>query len=127
MKLTRADKLLIAVLMVLALGGMGAGVALFPATSTSQAAEIWVEGRLVRTMALRPGFHEEIRIGGSEHYNIIEADDGRIRIREADCSDQVCTRTGWIKMPPEQIVCLPHRVVIKINSSESGEVDDIVR
>ncbi|MDI6638910.1 MAG: NusG domain II-containing protein, partial [Bacillota bacterium] len=42
------------------------------------------------------------------------AEDGRARVRASDCPDKVCVKTGWIEHPGEVIVCLPNRVVVKI-------------
>ncbi|MBC7082580.1 MAG: NusG domain II-containing protein [Firmicutes bacterium] len=41
-------------------------------------------------------------------------EDGRARVRASDCPDKVCVKTGWIEHPGEVIVCLPNRVVVKI-------------
>ncbi|MCR4401297.1 MAG: NusG domain II-containing protein [Firmicutes bacterium] len=41
-------------------------------------------------------------------------EDGRARVLDSDCPDRVCVRTGWIDQPGETIVCLPNRVVVKI-------------
>ena len=124
--LTRADKWLIGILLLVAACGMGAGVFLFP-TVGNQSAEIRVDGKLLKTVQLRPGYREEIRIGGAEHFNIIEVQDRQIRIRDADCPDQICVRTGWVSTVPQQIVCLPWRVVIKVVSTGSLDIDDIAR
>lgn len=53
--------------------------------------------------------------------SVVEFKDGKVRVKEADCPDKVCVRTGWIYRPGEMIVCIPYRVVIKI----SGERQDV--
>lgn len=126
MKLTWADKLLAAGLVVFSLLGIGASVYLFPGSGQQQA-QISVDGKIIKTVTLRAGYREEFRIGGPDHYNIVEIDGEKIRMREADCPDQVCVKTGWAKVAPQQIVCLPWRVVIKVISSKSADIDDIAR
>lgn len=42
--------------------------------------------------------------------NTIEIKDGRIRMLEGECPDQICVDTGWLEDMP--IVCLPNRLVI---------------
>lgn len=59
------------------------------------------------------------------HVNTIEVYEGKIRIREADCRDQVCVLTGYISKPGETIVCLPNQVLIEI-TSDSGQDEDII-
>ena len=39
---------------------------------------------------------------------------GRIRVSQADCPDQVCVDQGWIADGTVPIVCLPHKLVIEI-------------
>lgn len=126
MKLTLADKLLAAGLVFFSLLGIGASVYLFSGSGQQQA-QISIDGKVMKTLTLRAGYQEEFRIGGPVHYNIVEIDGDKIRIREADCPDQVCVRTGWVKMAPQQIVCLPWRVVIKVISSNNADIDDIAR
>jgi hypothetical protein len=126
MLLTRADKILIGVLIATAVGGIGLNMAAL-ATTGQQEAHVYKEGELIQTIGLRPGYHQELRLGGAERYNLIMAEDGRIRVAEADCPDQICVRTGWISVAPQQIVCLPYRVVIRIESAGPPDIDDITK
>ncbi|SDC55083.1 hypothetical protein SAMN05421734_11123 [Pelagirhabdus alkalitolerans] len=57
--------------------------------------------------------------------NTIEVSDGSIRIKSATCSDQVCVRTGFIDQVGQTIVCLPHQLVIEIQSQEPGQQSDV--
>ena len=47
-------------------------------------------------------------------------DQGRIRIAEADCPDQVCVNQGWISNGTVPIICLPHRLMIEIVDGGGG-------
>ena len=49
--------------------------------------------------------------GGS---NTILVEQGRIRVIEANCPDQVCVDQGWISNGTVPIVCLPHKLMIQI-------------
>ncbi|MDT8902269.1 NusG domain II-containing protein [Anaeroselena agilis] len=126
MRLTRADKWLIGILLAAAAGGIGLNLALL-STTGAQEARVYREGKLVRSIRLRAGYHEELRLGGAERYNLVVADNGRVKIAAADCPDQLCVRTGWVSVAPQQIVCLPNRVVVKIVSTEPPDVDDITK
>ncbi|MBC1605118.1 hypothetical protein HCJ39_10365 [Listeria rocourtiae] len=55
-------------------------------------------------------------------YNEIEVKDEQIRISAANCNDQVCVRVGAIGKLGQTIVCLPHKVVIEVQSS-TGETE----
>ena len=52
--------------------------------------------------------------------NLISVEQGRIRVSEADCPDQICVDQGWISDGPVPIVCLPHRLMIQIVGGEEG-------
>jgi hypothetical protein len=82
---------------------------------------------LFKTIPLRPGYNEEFRIGAQKEYAIIEASDGRIRIRQDDSPRQIGVQTGWISRPPQQIINLPYRIVITLVSSKPADIDSIIR
>lgn len=124
--LTVADKWLIGIIIVFSLTGIGLSIVLFP-TQGNTIAEIRVDSQLVKSITLRKGYREEIRIGGQTEYAVIEVQDGRIRIRQDDSPRQIGVQTGWISKPPQQVVNLPYRIVINLVSNESLDVDDIAR
>lgn len=63
---------------------------------------------------------------GDGGVNTIEVRDGKIRIKAANCTDQVCVRTGFIQKQGETIVCLPHKVIIEILSMDGSQYGDII-
>lgn len=54
------------------------------------------------------------------HYNILQIKDGKANMTESDCENQVCVNSAAISNIGETIVCLPHRVIVKIVSSENS-------
>lgn len=54
------------------------------------------------------------------HFNKVEVEPGKIRFVDADCPDKVCVKTGWISEPGQTSVCLPHKVMIRIEGKTSG-------
>ena len=62
----------------------------------------------------------EVVLHGTAGENILVIEDGCAYIREADCPDHVCVRTGKIRYEGETIVCLPHRLMIRIAGGEGG-------
>lgn len=86
-----------------------------------------VNGKEIRSFDLYEGqetytFNYEDPDG---EYNLIEISGDRIRIKEADCGDQVCVRRGWATNNGETIVCLPHKLVIEIQASDGSDIGDI--
>ena len=53
-------------------------------------------------------------------------ENGTVYMKDADCPDKLCEKTGKISKNGETIVCLPHRVVVEIQGGE-GNVDSLVR
>ena len=58
--------------------------------------------------------------------NVIAAENGRIRVTDADCPDGTCIRQGWISSGTAPIICLPHRLVIKLISTKPPGIDAVV-
>ncbi len=124
--LTWADKTLIAVLTLLALIGMG--VPFLSPSSVPEIAQamIFLDGKVVKTVKL-DGHHEMIPITSSNGYDLVEVSGNQVRIVEADCPDKLCVKQGWISRSPQQIVCLPNRVVVKVTNGKVLDVDTITR
>ncbi len=65
------------------------------------------------------------------HENTIEVEPGRIRVSEANCPDQICVNTGWLDSGIEPIVCLPARLVIRLEKTggtvyeSSAQIDGV--
>lgn len=56
-----------------------------------------------------------------DYYNVIVISAGTVSVTEASCKNQVCVKHGAITSPGESIVCLPNRLVVRIeNGSEEG-------
>lgn len=47
-------------------------------------------------------------------YNTMVIEDGVVYISDADCGDLTCVHTGRISREGEQIVCLPHKLILEI-------------
>jgi hypothetical protein len=63
-------------------------------------------------------------IYSSDHdYNTVEVKGEQIRIKGANCADQVCVQFGFIAKPGETAVCLPHKFMIEIEAV-GGQIDD---
>ena len=76
--------------------------------------EVWVEGKLLKTVSLAEDTSFTISSGNAT--NIIEVKAGKIAITDANCPDRYCVKRGWCS-GGAQIVCLPHRVVLKFRSN----------
>jgi hypothetical protein len=118
---TRNDRLLLAGLLL-------AGVLLFIAVGAAKTdgarVDVLVNGKVAESYPLNTD--REIKLNYSGH-NLLRIEDGRARIVGADCPDKLCMKQGSIAKTGETIVCLPHRVVIRISGGEAPAVDGITR
>ena len=60
---------------------------------------------------------------GAADYNVLEIKDGAAAVAEANCGDHTCVRTGRISREGETIVCLPHRLVVRIEGGDEPLFD----
>ena len=60
-----------------------------------------------------------------DYYNVVEIKDGKVSVTEASCKNQVCVRHGAISRSGESIVCLPNRLVVRIENGEGGGYDSV--
>ncbi len=91
-------------------------------------ANVYVNGECVKSVDLsRVTESFEFKVETPAGTNVIQVEPGRIRVKEADCPDQVCVHAGWITDSANPIVCLPHRLVIKLEKkAENNDGPDAV-
>lgn len=65
---------------------------------------------------------EDILINVGEA-NVCEIKDGHAYMKSADCPDQSCVRSHPISDTGENIVCLPNKVVLKIETDKAPAED----
>ncbi|MBR2133886.1 MAG: NusG domain II-containing protein [Eubacterium sp.] len=115
----KADFILIAVVLfvvavlVFVLYGTGAHIGAY--------VTVEVDGTVVETLPLDKNTTYEIKTAGGT--NTLVIDDGFAYISEADCPDKICVHHRKINKSGESIICLPHKVIVTVSSSESAEVD----
>lgn len=81
-------------------------------------AKVYLDGELVRSIDLNAvALPYEFTVESSRGYNRVLAEHGRISVIEADCPDHLCIKQGAIENDAIPIVCLPHRLVIRIEGA----------
>ncbi|MFP4017082.1 MAG: NusG domain II-containing protein [Halanaerobiales bacterium] len=62
-----------------------------------------------------------IEVNGPLGTSIIEAHNGKVRLKEAPPEDpeKICEKTGWIDQPGPMIICVPNQVSIWIEQKDS--------
>lgn len=88
--------------------------------------EIQIDGKIDRKIPLLDSDKEQIiNIKSKDGINVLKILNGKVEMIEADCSDKVCINFGTISKVGENIVCLPHRVLVSIRG-EVDSSDDII-
>ncbi len=91
----------------------------------SLVAEIYYDGEIVETVNLAE--REEKRIVTGENSSVVVvARDGKIYFEKSPCPDKVCIKSGELDKNGDFASCLPEKVVIKVSSSESKDIDAMV-
>ena len=52
--------------------------------------------------------------------NRIEILDGKVRMIDADCPDELCIRQGWIEYDGQSIICLPNKITVMVSGGDSS-------
>lgn len=116
------DVILIAVIAVLALG-LGGYFLLNREEAKNAKVVIQVNGQTYQTADLYKD--QTIEIKYDDHTNVLEIKDGYAKMVSADCSDQICVNQKAIHYNGEMIICLPHLVMVTIESEEEKSLDSI--
>lgn len=84
--------------------------------------QITIDGKLYQTLPLNQDAVVEIPTteGGN---NILTIEDGYADMTEANCPDGLCVNQKKISHEGETIVCLPHKIVVKIIDGDNTEDD----
>lgn len=67
----------------------------------------------------------EVTVEQDGHINVIEVKNGAVRVLSANCPDNTCVHQGFISKGSEVIVCLPAKLTITLEGSES-QLDSVV-
>lgn len=122
-KMTKWDKLLIIVIVIVSIYGLYA-VKTGAFNEGTKYVVVDVNGQEYKRISLGPNMvGKTIDIETKYGYNKIEFGDEKVRVIEADCPDKLDVKQGWISRPGEVIVCLPNLLVIEIISDSEQNMD----
>lgn len=82
-------------------------------------AKIYLDGELIEEIDLNAvAIAYEFEVSGKWGTNTVYVENGQISVTHADCPDQVCVKTGAVSTAGIPIVCMPHRLVIRLEEAE---------
>ena len=119
----RNDVIFIAVLLLIV---VLTGAAFFFLRGEGDSVTVSVDGKHYGTYPLRTDLTLSIRTGADDtQENLLVIRDGHAYVESATCPDGICAAHKPISREGESIVCLPHRVVITVHTTD-GEEPDII-
>ena len=89
---------------------------------SSGIAEVILDGTVVREIdlkAVKEPFSFEV--SSDKGSNVIRVEPGRICVTDADCKDHTCVKMGWLQDQATPIVCLPHKLVIRLRDAQGAD------
>ena len=113
----KGDKIVaLIVICVILISSIGVFTFMKASQGSHHIAEIKQDGKVIKVIDLdKVTESQQLKIPyASVNYNLITVEKGRIRITDADCPDKICVKAGWISQAGQTIVCLPHKLIIKI-------------
>ena len=105
------------------LGGIG-GMIWNLTRSHGRQVEILQDGKILYTLDLAQAEDQTFTVTYGGRTNEIEIRDHQIRVKAADCPDQICVHMDWLEAAP--IVCLPNRLSIQYADGEGASGLDAV-
>ena len=115
-KILKRDILLIGVLLAVVLAVL---LVLTLTKEKGAYVEVIQDGERIATYPL--DIPREVSLNGGT--NILVIEDGVAYLSYATCPDRTCVNTGKISYNGQSIVCLPHRITVKVVSDADGGVD----
>ena len=113
--MNKAAKLILAALVLAVLGSV-AWIVLSGGGSGDRVAVISYDGQELHRIELDTLMEPiTFHISGPDgEENLVLVERGRVRMDSANCPDQTCVKQGVITDSTVPIVCLPHKVIVKI-------------
>ena len=119
--LTPADRVLIGALLVASAASLAAVRQL---RSAGQTVVVEADNREVYRGPLRE--ERRLVLHGPVGVTVVEIRDGTARVSSSDCQLHICVRSGKISQAGSVIVCVPNRVVVRIEGRGHNRFDAVV-
>ncbi len=120
--ITLGDKILVGLLIAL---GVLSLVALDHFRAPGARVIIEVDGQIVHQSDLSAT--EEVTLTGPIGRTVVRVHQRSARVSYSDCPEKVCVKTGKIHRAGEMIVCVPNKVVVKIEGTRKNLFDVITQ
>ncbi len=118
----KKDLILIVSVLIIIVGSILANKVIH--SSKGELVEIYLDNKLYKKVPLDK--EQKIEIKNKKDKNTVYIHDRGVEVSHANCHDKVCVKTGFIKNSGDSIVCLPHKLNIKIVASDKNKKEQDV-
>lgn len=118
--ITKADLILLIVLVVLGLGATA-----YVAMSGGQGGRVVIESDKKEFATYSLYEDREVVVKSKNGTNTVVIEGGRVYVKDASCKNQVCANHASIAKAGETIVCLPNKLLVTIEG-EGGDGPDVI-
>lgn len=121
MKMNKRDFIAIAIVIILSAAGF-----LLLNLGHAQGSEVVItaDGSEYGTYPLSED--KVIEIKSDVGSNIVVIENGSVYMKDADCPDRYCVKQGKVTGSGDSIICLPHKLVVEVKSSDGENTIDAV-
>ncbi len=113
MQIRKGDLLIFVVLVVIGISALVLQMRYLPRQEFGNEVSVEIDGTVVKRYDL--GLPQEnVEIETGRGVNVLAFDRGKVRVIEANCPDQICVNFGWVQRSGQTIVCLPHRLIVRV-------------
>ena len=88
-------------------------------------AYVYYEDKLVLTIDLQEKETKTYEVDGALGKVVFETENQKIRVIEENSPNHICSKQGYISKSYEVLVCLPNKIVVKLENDQ--EIDAIVK
>lgn len=86
---------------------------------------VYYEDKLVLKIDLSLTGEHTYKVDGYNGEIVIKTLDNKIKVESENSPNHICSKQGWIRNSYEVLVCLPNKVVVKIE--DKFELDTVVK
>ena len=88
--------------------------------------EVYSQGTLYKKLPLKKDSGKvSFTIDNELGKNVVEIDNEQVKIIDADCHDKICVKAHAISKSGESLICLPHKLVVRIIGEGKQETDEV--
>lgn len=96
-------------------------VIIFINRGKGETATVYYEDKIIKKIDLSTD--GEYTVSGYLGDVVLEVKDNRIRVKEENSNNHICSKEGYISDKGSSLICLPNKIIVKIENDK--EIDEV--